>query len=65
VHVLLRHGRELAEQAIELGVQPARARLQPARVGDVGRADLRDVDLEPGMLADEGAGGARVVEVDV
>ena len=29
------------------------------------RADLRDVDLQPGVLADEDAGRARVVEVDV
>ena len=66
VDVLLRHGRELAEQGIErIGVEPARARLQLARVDDVGRPDLRDVHLEPGVLADEGAGGTGVVEVDV
>ena len=42
--VLLRHGRELAPEDVErVAVEPARARLEPARVDDVRRADLRDV----------------------
>ena len=35
------------------------------RVDDVRRADLGDVHAQPGVLADERAGGAGVVEVDV
>ena len=66
MHVLLRHRRELAPEPVEIvAVQPARARLEPRRVDEVRRPDLRDVHLEAGMLADERARGACVVEVDV
>ena len=42
--VLLGHGRELAPELVErIAVQPPRARLEPARVDEVRRADLRDV----------------------
>ena len=64
--VPFRNGGELAPHRVErFAVQPPRARLEPARVDEVGRADLRDVDAQAGMLADEDPGGARVVEMDV
>ena len=64
--VRLRHGRELAPQRVEgVAVEPARARLEPRRVDEVRRADLRDVHLQARVLADEHARGAGVVEVDV
>jgi hypothetical protein len=66
VHVRLRHRHELAPQAVEVvAVEPPRAALQPFRVDQVRRADLRNVDLEPGVLAHQRARRARVVEVDV
>ena len=64
--VLLRDGRELAPEDVErVAVEAARARLEPARVDDVRRADLGDVDAQPGVFAHERPGGAGVVEVDV
>ncbi len=66
VDVLLRHRRELAPEHVErFAVQPPRALLQPRRVDEMRRADRRHVHLEPRMLADERAGRARVVEMDV
>ena len=66
VDVLLRHGHELSPQVVEgVAVEPARARLEPARVDDVRRADLRHVDGERGMLSNEGSRRAGVVQVDV
>ena len=47
--VLLGHRRELAPELVEvLAVESARALLEPRRVDEVGRADLRDVDGQPG-----------------
>ena len=64
--VLLRHGRELAPEPVEVvAVEPARARLEPRRVDEVRRPDLGDVHLEAGMLANQRARGAGVVEMDV
>ena len=66
VHVRLGHRRELAPERVEgVAVEPARAPLEPARVDEVRRPDLRDVHLEARVLAHERAGRARVVEVDV
>jgi hypothetical protein len=64
--VLLRHGDELAPQPVEvLRVEAARACLQAGRVDEVRRADLADVHPEAGVPANEGAGCARVVQVNV
>jgi hypothetical protein len=64
--VLLRHGDELAPEAVErVAVQPARARLEPRWVDQVGCADDGDVHLKRGVLANECSGGPGVVEVDV
>jgi hypothetical protein len=64
--VALRHRRELAEELVEgVAVEAAGAALEPARVDQVRRADLRDMNLEVRLLADEDARGAGVVEVDV
>src|SRR2546429_638248 len=66
VDVRLRHGRELPPEPFErLAVESPRARLELGRVDEVGRADLGDMDLQAGMLADEHTGGAGVVEMDV
>ena len=66
VDVLARDGGELAPEPVEVvAVEPSRAALEPARVDEVRRADLGDVHLQPGMLADEHARGACMVEVDV
>ena len=66
VHVRLRDGGELAPQHVErVAVQPACASLEPRRVDEVRRADLRDVHLQRGMLAHESAGCPRVIQVDV
>ena len=64
--VLLRDRRQLAPEHVErVAVETARARLEPARVDEVRRPDLGHVDAQPGVLAHEAAGGARMVEVDV
>ena len=64
--VLRGHGHELAPEPVErVAVEPARARLEPARIDQVRRADGRDVHLECRVLADDRACGAGVVEVDV
>ena len=66
VDVRLRDRRELAEERVERrSVESPRARLELRRICEVRRSDLRDVHLEPRVLADEHARGARVVEVDV
>ena len=64
--VRLGHGRELAPELVEgVAVQAPRARLEPRRVDDVRRADLRDVDDQVGVLPHERPGRSGVVEVDV
>src|SRR5205085_12705265 len=65
VDILVGDCGKLAPEGVEVRVEAARARLEAARVDDVGRADLGDVHLQVGMLADERPGGPRVVEVDV
>ena len=66
VDVRLRYRRDLAPERVEVvAVQPPRTLLEPGRIDQVRRPDLGDVHLEPGMLSDEHAGGARVVDVDV
>ena len=66
VDVVARDGRELAPEPVEVvSVEPPRAALEPARVDEVGRADLRDVHLQAGVLPHEHARRSRMVEVDV
>ena len=66
VDVLLRDRRELAPERVErVAVEPARALLEPLGLDEVRRADRRDVHLQAGVLADEHARRAGVVEVDV
>jgi len=64
--VPLRDRSELAPQLVErVAVQPAGAPLETRRVDEVGRAHLRDVDLEAGVFANEHAGRSRVIEMDM
>ena len=64
--VRLGHGRQLAPELVErVAVQAPRARLEPGRVDDVRRADLRDMDDQPGVLPHERPGRSGVVEVDM
>src|SRR4051812_28109757 len=64
--VRLWHRRELAPEPVEVvAVESTRASLETAGVDQVRRADLRDVHLQLGVLADEHARGACMVEVDV
>ena len=66
VHVFLRDGCKLSPECVERGpVQPARARLELARIDEVRGPDLGHVHLEPGVLSHEHAGRSRVVEMDV
>ena len=66
VDVLRRDGGELAPECVErVAVESARARLELRRIYDVRSPDLGDVHLQAGVLADERACGAGVVEVDV
>ena len=66
MHVFLRHGRELAPELVEgVAVEPARARLEPGRVDEMGGPDPRDVHLQRRVLAHEHSGSARMIEVDV
>ena len=66
VDVLGGNRHELAPELVErIAVEPACARFELRRIDDVRGSDLRDVDLERGMLADERARRARMVEVDV
>ena len=61
-----RHRRELAPQLVErVAVQAPRARFEPGRVDQVRCTHLRHVHDQVGMPADEHAGGAGMVEVDV
>ena len=64
--VLLRNRSQLAPERVEIVAVDAAARSARAgRVDEVRRADLRDVNLEARMLADERARGPGVVEMDV
>src|SRR4051812_47491918 len=64
--VLLRDRRELTPEGVEgVAVESPGARLEPAGIGKVRRADLRDVHLQFGVIAHEHACSAGVVEVDV
>src|SRR5438067_2037242 len=64
--VRLRERRELAPERVEgLAVQPPGAPFEPARIDEVRRAHLRDVDAQARVLLHEHAGGAGMVEVDV
>jgi hypothetical protein len=66
VDVCLRHGHELAPEAVEVvAVEPPSAALEPRGVDEVRRADLGDVHLQARVLPHERARGARMVEVDV
>jgi len=57
---------ELPPERVEgVPVEPPRARLEPRRVDEMLGAHPRDVHLELGVLADEDARGAGVVEMDV
>ena len=59
-------GDELAPELVErVAVQPARARFELRRVDHVRGSDLRHVNLQGGVLADERARRTGVVEVDV
>ena len=66
VDVLGRHRHELTPEHVErVAVEPPRARLEPARLDEMRRADRGDVHLQRGVRAHEGAGRAGMVEVDV
>ena len=66
VDVLGRDGYELAPEPVErVAVEPAGARFELRRVDHVRGSDLRDVNLQRRMLADERARRAGVVEMDV
>ena len=66
VNVLGRYRRQLAPKSVErVTVESACARLELRRIDQVGSSDLRDVDLEIVVLANERARGACVVDVDV
>ena len=66
MHILSRHGEELAPELVErVAVEPARTRLEPRRVDEVWRADLGHVNAEARIPLHERSGRARVVEVDV
>src|SRR5919201_5002625 len=66
VDVRLRHRRQLTPELVErVAVEPPGAPLQAGRIDEMWGADLRDVHLQPRVLAHEHAGRARVVEVDV
>ena len=65
-NVVPRHRDQLAPELVErVAVQAPRARLEARGVDEVRGADLGDVDVERGMAANEHAGRAGVVEVDV
>ena len=60
------HRDDLAEEAIELvSVEATGASFEAARIDEMRRADLADVHLEARVAADERAGPAGVVRVDV
>ena len=66
VDVLLGDGHELAPERFErVAVEPACARLEAGRVGEVRGADRRDVHLNVRVLPHDRARRAGVVEVDV
>ena len=61
-----RDGRELAPELVEgVAVEPAGARLEPLGVDEVGAPTAETCTVQRGVLADEDACRARVVEVDV
>ena len=60
------HRRKLTPERVEgVAVESPGARLEPAGIGEMRRADLRDVHQQFGVLAHEHACGPGVVEVDV
>ena len=64
--VLGRYGDELAPEPVErVAVQSSSARLESCGIDEVRRTDLRDVHRQVAVLADQRAGGAGMVEVDV
>src|SRR6266545_2660998 len=64
--VLLGHGERLAVERIEaVAVQAAGRADQPGRIDHVRCADLRDVHADVGLGANDVAGGAGMVEMDV
>ena len=64
--VLLRHGRKLSPERVELvAVEPPCAGLQARGIDEVRRPDRGDVHRQLRVLLHEHAGGARVVEMDV
>src|SRR3954470_6400634 len=64
--VLLRDRRELTPERVErVAVESPGARLEPAGIGKMRRADLRDVHLQFRVLSREHACSPGVVEVDV
>src|SRR5713101_3205175 len=64
--VFLRNGCELSPERVEgVAVEPPSARFEPARIGQVRRAQLGNVHQQRRMLAHEDPGCARMVEVDV
>src|SRR5438552_3848819 len=66
VDVLLRDRSKLAPQRVEgVAVEPPRACLEPRGMDEGRSADPGDVHLQAGMLPDEDASRAGVVEVDV
>ena len=57
---------ELAPEAVEvLAVKPPGAPLETARIEEMRRSDGAHVDLQRRVAANQGSGGAGVVEVDV
>ena len=63
---LLRHRRELSPERVErVAVETPRTCFEPAGIGQVRRADLRDVYLQRGVLAYEDPGRAGMVEMNV
>ena len=64
--VLLGHRQELAPQSIHLvTVEPGRAVDELGRVYHVTRTSFVHVDLDLGVVAHEGSGGASVIEMNV
>ena len=64
--VRLGHGRQLPPERVEeVAVQPPRASFEARRLDEMRRPHIRHVHLQPWVLADEDAGGAGVVEMDV
>jgi hypothetical protein len=63
---LFRNRRELSPETVEVvPVQPPGAALEPAWIDEVGSADLAHIDPQARVPPHEGAGSARVVEMDM